>query len=87
MEYWLVDCKSTVNIDGIDVAFDFINTHFDRYKAIEEAEMLSKNDDVLYVAVHKWIMTSDGKTDHANDDDDIPYHYRNNNHREYSSNA
>lgn len=83
--YWLVDFKSTVNVNGVDIAFDHINTHFDLGSALKEANVLSKNEDVLEVSVHKWILYSNGETDHApwDDDDSIPYHYRNKNHREY----
>lgn len=81
--YWLVDCKSTVSVNGVDTALDFINTHFALDSALKEAKALSENEDVLDVGVHKWILYSNGETDHADDDDSIPYHYHNKNHREY----
>ena len=28
MYFWLVDVKSAVNVNGVDVAFDYINTYF-----------------------------------------------------------
>lgn len=82
MEFWLVDVKSTVNVNGKDVALDYINTRYDKNEAIEEAKLLSKNEDVLDVSVHKWILLEDGTQEHAEDDDCIPYSFQNENHRE-----
>lgn len=82
MEFWLVDVLSTITINGKDVAFDFINTHFTLDTALEEAKHLSKNNDVLRVQVHKWIKNADGSEEHAEGDDSIPYSFDNENHRE-----
>ena len=83
--YWLVNCKSTVSVNEVDTAFDFINAHFNLDSALKEAKALSKNEDVIVVSVHKWILYSNGETDHAplDDDDSIAYYYRNEKHREY----
>lgn len=64
MEFYLVDVKSTVNVNGTDVAFDYINTYCDYNKAIREAELLSANKEVLDVSVHKWILKEDGMQEH-----------------------
>lgn len=82
MEFYLLDVKSTVNVNGVDVAFDYINTYYDLDKAIKEAELLSMNEDVLDVSVHKWILNEDGTQEHSEDMDNIPYHYQNREHRE-----
>ena len=60
MEFWLVDVKSTVNVNGKDIAMDYINTYFNRDVAIAEAQFLSLNEDVISISVHKWILNSDG---------------------------
>lgn len=82
MEFYLVDVKSTVNVNGVDIAFDYINTYYDSNEAIKEAKLLSMNEDVLEVSVHKWILGEDGAQEHSNDNNSIPYHFQNKNHRE-----
>lgn len=82
MEFYLVDVKSTVNVNGVDVAFDYINTYYDSNEAIKEAKLLSMNEDVLEVFVHKWILREDGTQEHSNDNNSIPYRFQNKNHRE-----
>ena len=42
MEFFLVDVKSTINVNGKDVAFDYINTYTDFDKAMEKAKELKK---------------------------------------------
>lgn len=83
MEFYLVDVKSTVNVKGVDIAFDYINTYYNLNEAIKEAKLLSMNEDVLDVSVHKWILKEDGTQKHSMDDDSIPYHFQNKNHREF----
>ena len=82
MEFYLLDVKSTVKVNGVDVAFDYINTYCDCDKAIKKAKLLSMNEDVLDVSVHKWILNEDGTHEHSEDSDSIPYHFHNENHRE-----
>ena len=89
MEFFLVDVKSTINVNGKDVAFDYINTYLDFDSAMSEARALTENDDVLSVSVHTWILNDDGTQEHAEDDcingifrSCIPYGYTNKNHRE-----
>lgn len=83
MEFWLLDVKSTVTVNGKDVAFDYINTYYEENEAIKEAKLLSENDDVLDVSVHKWILKEDGSQEHADGDDSIPYSFQNKDHREW----
>ena len=75
MEFYLLDVKSTVKVKGIDVAFDYINTYYDLNEAIKEAKLLSMNEDILDVSVHKWILKEDGTQEHSEDKDSIPYHF------------
>ena len=83
MFFYLLDVKSTVCVNGKDVAFDYINTYFDHLEAIKEAKLLSENEDVLDVSVHKWILHSDGTQEHSEDNDLILYHFVNKEHREW----
>ena len=83
MDFWVLDVNSTVNVNGNDVAFDYINTYFSLSEAIKEAKLLSENDDVLEVSVHKWILNEDGSQEHADGDDSIPYDFFNKDHREW----
>ena len=83
MDFWLVDVKSTVNVNGVDVAFDYINTYLSLSEAIKEAKLLSENDDVLEVSVHKWILNEDGSQEHADGDSSIPYDFLNKDHKEW----
>ena len=83
MIFWLLDVKSTVVVNGKDVAFDYINTYYEKNDAIKEAKLLSENDDVLSVSVHKWILNEDGSQEHADGDDSIPYSFFNKDHREW----
>ena len=83
MEFWLLDVKSTVVVHGTDVAFDYINTYYEEKDAIMEAKLLSLDDDVLEVSVHKWILNEDGTQEHADGDDSIPYDFLNKDHREW----
>ena len=83
MYFWLVDVKSAANVNGVDVAFDYINTYLSLSEAIREAKLLSENDDILEVSVHKWILNEDGSQEHADGDDSIPYDFFNKDHREW----
>lgn len=87
MDFWLLDVKSTVVVSGNDVAFDYINTHFEPNEAVKEAKLLSKDENVLEVSVHHWILKEDGTQEHAENDVgyDIPYRFLNRNHRELKS--
>ena len=83
MEFWLLDVKSTVIVNGTDVTFDYINTYYEEKDAIREAKLLSLDDNVLEVSVHKWILKEDGSQEHSEDDDSIPYRFLNREHREF----
>lgn len=83
MDFWLMDVQSTVVVNGKDMAFDYINTYYDKNEAIKEAKLLSMNDDILGVSVHKWILLEDGSQEHSEDNDCIPYSFQNKNHREW----
>ena len=65
MKFYLVDVKSAVIVNGVEVAFDYMNTYYDPDKAIAEAELLRKNPDVLDVGVHEWILKEDGTDEHS----------------------
>ena len=82
MEFYLVDVQSTVNVNDVDVSFDYINTYLNPNKAIKEAKLLSMNNDVLEVSVHKWILKENGEQEHSEDDNNILYRFLNENHRE-----
>lgn len=84
MDFWLLDVKSTVVVNGKDVAFDYINTYFELNEAIKEAKILSEDENVLGVFVHHWILKDDGSQEHADNGDnyDIPYKFLNWNHRD-----
>lgn len=75
MEYYLLDVKRTVKVNGVDVAFDYINTYYYSNEAIKEAMVLSMNEDVLHVSVHKWFVNENGKHNHSDDFDSILYRY------------
>lgn len=66
MEYYLLDVKRTVNVNGMDVAFDYMNTYYYPNEAIKEAMALSMNAEVLHVSVHRWFINKKG--DHLHDD-------------------
>ena len=89
MEFYDLHVLSTVNINGKDVAFDYNNTYTDLDEAMTKAEELTKNNDVLHIAIHRWILKDDGTQEHADDDyingvfrSSIPFDYTNKNHRE-----
>ena len=83
MIFWLLDVKSTVVVNGTDVAFDYINTYYEKSDVIREAKLLSLDDNVLEVSVHKWILKEDGSQEHADGDDAIPYRFLDKDHREW----
>jgi len=72
MEYYLLDVKSIIYVNGAEVAFDYINTYFDPKKAVDEATILSSKDNVICVSVHKWYVNEKGRHTHSGD---ILYHY------------
>ena len=53
MIFWLLDVKSTVTVNGKDVAFDYINTYYEENDALKEAKLLSEND-VISFGNHKF---------------------------------
>lgn len=75
MEYYLLDVKRTVKANGADVAFDYINTYYYPNEAIKEAMVLSMNEEVLHVSVHKWFVNENGEHDHCEGNDSIMYCY------------
>lgn len=81
MEFYLLDVKRNVKVNGVDVAFDYINTYYYPNEAIKEAMVLSLDEDTLDVSVHKWILKEDGTQEHSDDIDNIMYHFQNTNHR------
>lgn len=85
MNYWLLDVRSTEEIEGKQVAFDYINTYYDKDRAIEDARELSKKENILAVGVHHWILNPDGTQEHvesSNFRDELPYLFVNRNHWE-----
>lgn len=75
MEYYLLDVKRTVKVNGVDVAFDYINTYYYPNEAIKEAMVLSMDGEVLHASVHKWFVNEKGVHDHAKGDGSILYRY------------
>lgn len=84
MDFWLLNAQSTREVGGEMVAFDYTNTFFSPEIAVEEAKILSLDNNVLCVSVHHWILKSDGTQEHAENGDktDIPYSFINRNHWE-----
>lgn len=80
MYFYLVDVKSTVRVNGKDVAFDYINTYCKKNAAIREARALMRNPDVLDISIHKWKKFPNGEDDHTGE---IAFHYINQRHREW----
>ena len=66
MEYYMLDVKRTINVNGKVFAFDYINTYYYPNEAIKEAMVLSMNNDVLHVSVHRWFINENGV--HTHDD-------------------
>lgn len=75
MEYYLLDVKRTVKVNGVDVAFDYINTYYYSNEAIKEAMVLSMDEEVLHASVHKWFVDENGKHYHCDGDGSILYRY------------
>ena len=71
MEFYLLDVKRTVKVNGVDVAFDYINTYYDFNEATKEAKLLSVAEGIVDVSVHKWILNEDGTQEHVEDNDSI----------------
>lgn len=78
MYFWLLDVQSTVNVDGNDVSFDYINTYYEESDAMREAKFLESNEDVLQVLVVQWKMDRNGEQEVVG----CIYSYLNRNHRE-----
>ena len=82
MNFYLLDVKSVVNVDGVDVPFDYVNTYLDPNEAYMRGLQQSFNEDVLEVSVHRWVLEQDGNQRHDGGDDSILYRFLNDNHRE-----
>ena len=82
MEFYDLDVKSTININGEDTAFDYNNIYLNFDDANAEAEKLKMNNDVLSISIHKQILLPDGTQQHTGE---ILYSYINKNHRELSA--
>ena len=59
MIFWLLQVNSTVNVNGSDVAFDYLNTFYEMADAIKEAKLLSpflphnyETNCVAYIGTH-----------------------------------
>lgn len=81
MEFYLVGVKSTKNIDGEDLTFDYINTYLDEKTANKMAKLITEDDDTLEVSVHKWIKDKDGEEEI--DYNYCGFRYLNKDHREF----
>jgi len=79
MKFYLLSVKSTVIVNGEDIAFDYINTYYNPNEAIRKAKLLSTNKDVLDVSVHEWILKEDGTQDHTGN---VLFRFLNKEHRE-----
>lgn len=84
MEFFLLDVKSTININGKGVAFDYINTYTNLDETLVQAETLVRDNNVLDVSIHRWVLKEDGTQEHAEDvyingvfKSSIPYTYTN----------
>lgn len=75
MEYYLLDVKRTVKVNGKDIAFDYINTYYYPDEAVKEAKFLSTYEDVKHVSVHKWYVDENGVHNHSDDIGNILYCY------------
>ena len=75
MEYYLLDVKRTVKVNGVDIAFDYINTYYYPNEAIKEAMVLSMDEEVLHASVHKWSVNEKGSHNHCDGDGSILYRY------------
>lgn len=84
MIFWLLQVNSTVNVNGTDVAFDYLNTFYEMADAIKEAKLLSEDEDVLQVSVHGWKLNPDGTHEILDDERGCVFSYFNKNHREFS---
>lgn len=80
IKFWLVDVKSTKSVNGVDVAFDYINTYYTEELANKAAVELTKDSDTLQVTVHKWLLTTKGNQ--FIDYDYSGFNYINYSHRE-----
>lgn len=78
MDFWLLDVCSTVVVNGKDVAFDYINTFYEKNEVLREAQLLESNNDVLQVLVVHWKLYEDGTQEEV----DCIYSYLNREHRE-----
>lgn len=75
MEYYLLDVKRTVTVNGKIVAFDYINTYTYSNEAVKEAIVLSTNEEVLHVSVHKWCVNEYGEHNHCDGNNSLLYRY------------
>lgn len=80
MYFYLVDVKSTKNVNGEDVALDYINTYLLESDAENEAKKLSKDEDTLEVGVFRWKLLENG--DHEIDYGYNGFRFLNRKHRE-----
>lgn len=83
--FWLVDVKSTIDVGGGLVAFDYINTYHRYTDALEAGKKISKDPNVVAISIHRWVINADGSQDHASNDygyPDIPWEFINTNHIE-----
>ena len=73
MEIYLLDVKSVVDVNGNDVAHDYINTYTNFIDAANEALRLSSNKsmNIVDMSIHKWIIKEDGTQEHSDDIDSI----------------
>ena len=80
MYFYLVDVKSTKEVNGEDVALDYINTHLLESDAENEAKKLAEDKDTLEVGVFRWKLLENG--DHEIDYSYNGFRFLNRKHRE-----
>lgn len=78
MDFWLLNVKSTEEVDGEQLPFDYVNTYYDKDKANADAKELSKKKNILAVGVYHWILKADGTQERVESEDS--YYFLNRNH-------
>ena len=73
MDFYRIEVSKIISINGKDIVFCYNETHFDINEAIQKANELSEDVNILKICVHHWFINRNGIQYMI--DGSIPYYY------------
>ena len=73
MDFYIMEIRKIISINGKDIVFSYKDTYFDKHKAIQKAKELSEDENILKICICHWFLNRNGVQYMI--DGSIPYYY------------